>query len=37
MAACPGVVGLATPEGLTVERWEAGLAAFATARQRAPI
>ena len=35
MAACPGVVGLRTPDGLTVERWEAGLRLFAKyARER---
>ena len=28
---CPGVVGCATPDGLTAAKWEAGLAAFARA------
>ena len=29
--ACPGVVGLATPDGITVERWETALRLFAEA------
>ena len=29
--ACPGVVGMATPDGLTQQKWEAGLRAFAQA------
>ena len=35
MAACPGVVGMRTPDGLTVAKWEAGLAAFAQAARKA--
>lgn len=31
--ACPGVVGVRTPDGLTVERWEEGLAAYARAHE----
>jgi hypothetical protein len=31
MRQCPGVVGLAVPDGLTAERWEAGLKAYARA------
>jgi hypothetical protein len=31
MRQCPGVVGLATPDGLTEERFSAGLRAYARA------
>lgn len=33
--ACPGVVGCRTPDGLTVEKWEEGLQAFAAAARTA--
>ena len=35
MAACPGVVGMRTPDGMTVAKWEAGLRAFAQAARQA--
>lgn len=31
MRQCPGVVGMAVPDGLTKQKWEAGLLAFARA------
>ena len=31
MRQCPGVTGLAVPDGLTEERWRAGLKAYARA------
>ena len=34
MAACPGVIGCRTPNGLTVELWEEGLRLFAEAALR---
>ena len=33
MRQCPGVVGLATPDGLTEERFAAGLKAYARAHR----
>lgn len=33
-SSCPGVVGMATPDGMTVEAWEAGLSAFEAATRR---